>query len=108
EQKAKQQASEFMKLIMSMPEEKRISAVRKLAPLVARNEDRRLHYLERHCPSYMDVQLPENGTYRVEVIDVWEMSRTTALPAACGSARIRLPGKEGMAVLATRLSGEAL
>ena len=44
--------------------------------------------------------LPEGHRYRVEVIDVWNMTRETVLTKAGGDIEIRLPGREGMAVLA--------
>ncbi|MCM1086750.1 MAG: DUF4038 domain-containing protein [Muribaculaceae bacterium] len=50
------------------------------------------------------LELPESGNYRVELIDTWEMKRTLLCENVCGKTEITLPGKEGMAVLATRLS----
>ena len=49
-------------------------------------------------------ELPEDKRYRVELIDVWEMTRTVQMENVCGSIKARLPGKEGMAVLITRNS----
>ena len=40
----------------------------------------------------------------MELIDVWEMTRTVQMENVCGSIKARLPGKEGMAVLITRNS----
>lgn len=48
------------------------------------------------------LQLPEDGPYTVEVIDVWEMTRKTVLAGVSGTVEVPLPGKEGMAVLATK------
>ena len=67
------------------------------------NEGHRLYYLSRECPCFFDLTLPEADAYKVEVIDIWEMTRTTALESASGKVRIPLPAKEGMAVLATKL-----
>ncbi len=46
--------------------------------------------------------LPKDKRYRVELIDVWEMTRTVQLEHASGSVQVCLPGREGMAVLITR------
>ncbi len=46
--------------------------------------------------------LPEDKTYTVEVLDVWEMTREVICTGASGKTEISLPGKEGIAVLAVR------
>lgn len=51
------------------------------------------------------LELPEGRGYRVELIDTWEMSRTTLSECASGRTQIALPGREGMAVLAAAISG---
>lgn len=100
--------SPFMQGLMKMSANDRIERMLGLVPAVVAGEDYRLHYLGRSCPSFMRMQLPENGRYKIEVLDIWEMTRTTASDNACGKARVSLPGKEGMAVLTTRIDGEAL
>lgn len=56
----------------------------------------------RHLrPAYTDPFLEEGHEYQVEVIDIWEMTRRTAAEKACGEIRIKLPAKEGIALLAT-------
>lgn len=60
-----------------------------------------LSYYGRHCTALGTLELPENGSYRVEILDVWEMTRTTLCTGAKGTFEFKLPGKEGMAVLAT-------
>lgn len=40
--------------------------------------------------------------YRVEVLDTWEMTRTTVLEHVSGTVRVPLPGKCYMAILATK------
>ena len=78
------------------------------AEFYGRNEGHRILYLGRQCARYFELALPEKGEYRVEVIDIWEMTRRTALEAAHGKVRVELPAKEGIALLVTRLSGENL
>ena len=70
--------------------------------------DYRLIYLERAARSLMHLDLPDHGRYHVEVIDIWEMTRKVVLQETSGNITVTLPGKEGMALLVTRLSGDAL
>ena len=70
--------------------------------------DYKLIYQERAARSIMTLELPENGKYRVETVDIWEMTRETAKEEASGKITLRLPGKEGIAILVTRLEGETL
>lgn len=61
-----------------------------------------LQYLARHCSRVLTWKLPTEKNYRIDVIDVWEMTRQTVLENASGKVRIPLPGKEGIAVIASR------
>lgn len=72
-------------------------------------EDAYLFYKDDQCCASTVLQLPEDKSYRIEVIDTWEMTRSIAVDRASGSVRIELPGKPYMAVLAVRtdaLAGE--
>jgi hypothetical protein len=42
-------------------------------------------------------------TYRIEIIDVWDMHRTEILTGVSGEAKVELPSREGMAVPAVRM-----
>ena len=70
--------------------------------------DYKLIYQERAARSLMTLQLPQNGKYRVEIIDIWEMTRKLSAENVHGEIRVGLPGKEGIALLITRLSGDPL
>lgn len=59
-----------------------------------------LQYMGRHCAGLLQWTLPEDRTYLLDVIDVWEMTRKTVLTGVSGKVTIRLPGKEGIAVVA--------
>ena len=48
------------------------------------------------------MNLHESGSYTVEVIDTWEMTRTVVQSGVSGAVTVDLPGKEGMALLAVR------
>lgn len=57
-------------------------------------------------PAVSSFELPENHKYKIEVIDVWEMTRTTLIEETSGETRCMLPGKEGIAVVATLIEEE--
>lgn len=59
-----------------------------------------LNYYARTCPVKASLSLPAETSYRIEVLDVWEMTRTIVKNKACGDVTIQLPGKEGIALLA--------
>lgn len=61
-----------------------------------------MKYLERQCPSLTELDLPREGSYRVEVIDAWNMTREVVAENVCGKVQVKLPGREDMAVLALR------
>ncbi|MDO4275027.1 MAG: DUF4038 domain-containing protein [Eubacteriales bacterium] len=64
--------------------------------------DAYLAYYGRHCTAVGTLELQSTGSYRVEIIDVWEMTRETILTGVNGTVELKLPGKEGIAVLAVR------
>lgn len=66
-------------------------------------EDAYLWFNDRQCFGEQTLPLPEDKRYRVELIDVWNMTRTVLEENARGATKLRLPGKEGLAVLATRI-----
>ncbi len=59
-----------------------------------------IKYLYQRCQAFDRLSLPEGKTYKVEVIDTWNMTRTTVSEKASGMIRVDLPGKPYMAVLA--------
>ena len=60
-----------------------------------------LHYYDIQCSCKARIELPEGKTYRLEVIDTWNMTRQTVQQSATGEAWVELPGRPWMAVLAT-------
>ena len=58
-----------------------------------------IKYMDFNCCCKTDLELPENGSYRVEVLDTWNMTRETVLTGVRGKQEIPLPGREWMAVL---------
>ena len=64
--------------------------------------DALLWYLDGNCCCRFTADLPEAGSYRVDVLDTWNMTRETAMKKARGPQEILLPGREWTAVLAVR------
>jgi hypothetical protein len=96
------------KVLMNLSENDRSNLLSALLPAIAGNENCRLWYLGRSCPLFQDVMLPEKGKYKIEIVDVWEMSRMVFTDNANGKTRVRLSAKEGIAVLITRIEGDVL
>lgn len=61
-----------------------------------------LVYFGRQCAKKGKIVLPTDGGYRVEIIDVWEMTREKVKDNVNGEVWVELPGKEGVALLAQR------
>ena len=58
-----------------------------------------LIFYDQRCCARDTLALPNNRTYRVELIDIWNMSRDVIAKHVCGKTDIYLPAKEDMAVL---------
>ena len=66
------------------------------------------HYKQEAYLYYYDIQqfaeskleLPEERTYRIDVIDAWNMTRETVRTGERGTVDVKLPSREYMAVLA--------
>lgn len=65
-------------------------------------EEAYIKYYQRFCTSIGKLSLPSNGKYDVEVIDVWKMTREKVLENVNGDIEVKLPGKEGIALLAIK------
>ncbi len=61
-----------------------------------------ISYLGDMCTIHSELKLPETGKYKIEIIDVWEMTRKEVLTDVSGVVSVRLPGKPGIAILATK------
>ena len=88
--------------MMRMPEDSRTAFIAELIPMICANPDYMLYYLGRTCPAWLDVHCPGEGAFRAEVIDIWDMTRTPA-GEITGGSRLKLPAKEGQAVLLTKI-----
>ena len=65
-------------------------------------EEHEIHYYGFGRPSFRNFHKEEGVSWRVEVIDTWEMT-VTDLGVFSGSFRVPLPGKEYMAIRLTRV-----
>ncbi len=61
-----------------------------------------IKYYGRYCPRKAAFRLPKDKSYKIEVIDVWEMTRETLCENVSGKVPLELPAKEGIAVIATK------
>ena len=59
-------------------------------------------YNGRQCRRFLDVELPTEGRYTIEIIDVWNMTRKIQRKGVSGKVRVEMPGIEGIAMLATK------
>lgn len=95
----------FAKGLTRMPKERLLPFMVRNRPCLARcGEDAYLRYFEKECTVIGELNLPDTGEYCIDVIDTWEMTRTTVKEKVNGKVRVELPGKEGMALLALRMS----
>ena len=95
---------DFLKalLAMSPAEQERFLAFNTAYEGKVGDGDAFLVYKDTECSSLADLTLPTDKTYRIEVIDTWEMTRETVQTGASGKVQVRLPGREYMAVLAVK------
>ena len=63
-------------------------------------DDAFLYYYDVQTHGKVILNLPETRSYRIEVIDTWNMTRETVRTGASGTVTIPMPGREYMAVLA--------
>lgn len=94
----------FARAMMRLEEGERNRRILDMLPMALYNENCWLQYLGRSCQRRITVNAPGGGSFRAELIDVWEMSRSCVSEEFQGSVSVELPGKEGIAVLLTRRS----
>ena len=62
-----------------------------------------LYYFDVNGPAEYELKLPPGGRYRAEIIDPWGMTVTPVDGAFEDKAKIKLPGKAGMALRLRRI-----
>lgn len=93
----------FRNLLQMIPENDRENFMANTSPMVIKGERFSLEYYGRTCPVYQQFSLKEDRKYRIEVIDIWEMTKSLAAEGVSGSVKIGLPAKEGIAVFITEI-----
>ena len=59
-----------------------------------------LSYYGTDCHALVEIDLPADKTFAIEIIDAWNMTREKVMEGVSGHVRVKLPGREYMAVLA--------
>jgi hypothetical protein len=57
-----------------------------------------LMYFGIKQPSFRDLELPAGNSFKIDIIDTWEMTITPLEGEFSGKFRIQLPGKQYMAL----------
>ncbi len=102
-----EEQTDFTRALLKLPPEKTEQVLKNITRDVRIytghcGDEAFLAYYGRHCTAVGTMDLPNQGEYQIEVIDVWEMTRQTILTGVKGTVEFPLPGKEGIAVLAVR------
>lgn len=95
------QGTEFMQAMKDLTKEQRDLTTLDMLPMIIGNNSCRLYYYGRGCPCRADVSILPDGDCKIEIIDVWEMTRTTFDKCATADCTVKLPSKEGIAILIT-------
>lgn len=93
----------FIKSMLAMPDHRVLNFLDRHSQFYGHcGEEVHIRYYGRECTCLGELDLPENGTYKIEVIDIWEMIRTKAMDGVNGKVKVKMPGKEGIAIMATK------
>ena len=98
-----EQARHFQKIFSEAPCIDREIFMAHGRPMALVGDHFYLEYFGRIRPSFTELRLKTDKKYRIEVIDIWEMTRHLAAECLGGCVKIGLPGKEGIAVLAQEI-----
>ncbi len=74
----------------------------RMFPVLAKKDAWYMYYTGVRQPSILDLDLPSEGEYVVDVIDTWEMKITRLKGTFSGMTRFELPGKPWIAIRAVR------
>ena len=94
----------FIQAARRMPyEDRRVFAEMEMEWACRCGEEVFLYYLDNRPCAGTVLRLPDTHTYRIEVIDTWNMTRETVADSASGETEVALPGRPWMAVFAKRI-----
>lgn len=66
-----------------------------------------LQYYGSHRPAFMELSLPDDKSYRIEVIDTWNMVIEPVPGRFSGSCRVELPGRPYIAIRVKNIDNTA-
>ena len=93
--------NDFWRAVAKAPWERAREAMNNDKEFMGRYEEYAyLRFYARKCPGVGVLDLPEDKSYRVEIIDTWNMTREVAAEGVSGHVSVKLPGREAMALLA--------
>ena len=72
-------------------------------PCAGRPGEYYLTYTGLHQPAFCTLTLPEDGRYRIDVIDTWAMTVSPLPEPLSGAVTVELPGRPYAAVRARRV-----
>lgn len=93
----------FFEMLDSVPEDDRDAFVANTCPMKIVGDGYSLEYFGRNCPIFMPLMLEDKKKYKVECIDVWDMTITEIAKGIEGHTKVDLPGKEGIAILISEM-----
>lgn len=100
----KTESNPFLELMQSLPVEEAQDLQWKSAVYTGRcGDDAFLKYYGNQCAAISSIKLPKEHEYRIEMLDVWEMTREVLVEKASGTTELKLPGREGIAILAIKI-----
>lgn len=89
--------------VASLPEvDKQMMSLRNPSFASCYKDEAFVYYHAIHRPYKQPLELPAGNKYRIDVIDVWDMTRKTVLEHVSGKIDVPLPSKEGIAVIAIK------
>lgn len=98
--------SPFLRLQAGLNETERAVFLMKQIRIRARSGEKCfLEYFARHCCAEAAWILPEEGSYEIYAIDIWEMTCRKIAEDAHGTMKLSLPGKEGILAVGVRREG---
>lgn len=97
-----EQAGTFVRAMLQMGDELKEFCASEFTYQGRCGEEAYLTFYDMRTCAKDVLELPETDTYRVELIDTWNMTRTVLSEHASGKTALSLPGREGMAVLAVK------
>ena len=91
----------FLQMLATFPEEDRETFEITTCPLKIKGDGYFLEYFGGMRPCYKNLILKKDRKYKIEIIDIWNMTMELYQENASGMVHMELPGREGMAVLVT-------